>query len=77
MFLLVALRTNVATLLALGNLVVTLALLAAGNYGDYSAVVRAGGVTGIILAAQALYLAAAGICSYAYGPSGASARPAS
>jgi uncharacterized protein len=67
MFLLVALRTNVATLLALGNLVVTLALLAAGNYGDYLAVVRAGGVTGIILAAQALYLAAAGICPHAYG----------
>ena len=54
----------------------TLALLAAGNYGEYSAMVRAGRVTGIILAAQALYLAAAGICSYAYGPSGASARPA-
>ena len=67
MFLLVSLRTNVATLLALGNLVLTLVLLAAGNYGDYSAVVRAGGVTGIILAAQALYLAAAGICEYAYG----------
>jgi succinate-acetate transporter protein len=66
MFLLVALRTNVATVLALGNLVVTLALLASGNYGDYSAVARAGGVTGIILAAQALYLAAA-ICQYAYG----------
>ena len=67
MFLLVSLRTNVATLLALANLVLTLVLLAAGNYGDYSAVVRAGGVTGIILAAQALYLAAAGICEYAYG----------
>src|ERR1700722_2621438 len=31
------LRTDVATLLALGNLVVTLALPAAGNSGDYSA----------------------------------------
>jgi succinate-acetate transporter protein len=29
--------------------------------------VRVGGVTGIILADQALYLAAAGICEYAYG----------
>jgi uncharacterized protein len=67
MFLLVSLRTNVATLLALGNLVVTLVLLGVGNYGDISALVRAGGVTGIILAAQALYLAAAGICEYAYG----------
>jgi succinate-acetate transporter protein len=51
MFLLVALRTNVATVLALGNLVLTLALLAAGNYGDYTGPVRAGGVTGVILAA--------------------------
>jgi uncharacterized protein len=67
MFLLVSLHTNVATLLALGNLVVTLVLLGAGNYGDHSALVRVGGVTGIILAAQALYLAAAGICKYAYG----------
>jgi succinate-acetate transporter protein len=67
MFLLVSLRTNVATLLALGNLVVTLVLLGVGNYGDYMVPVRIGGVTGIILAAQALYLAAAGICQYAYG----------
>jgi pimeloyl-ACP methyl ester carboxylesterase len=67
MFILVSLRTNVATLLALSNLVVTLVLLGAGNYGDHSALVRVGGVTGIILAAQALYLAAAGICEYAYG----------
>jgi uncharacterized protein len=67
MFLLVSLRTNVATLLALGNLVLTLVLLGAGNYGDQSALVRAGGVTGIILAAQALYTAAAGICLHAYG----------
>jgi uncharacterized protein len=67
MFLLVSLRTNVATLLALGNLVVTLVLLGAGNYGGYLVPVRIGGVTGVILAAQALYLAAAGICQYAYG----------
>lgn len=43
------------------------ALFGAGNYGDYAALVRVGGVTGIILAAQALYLAAAGICGSAYG----------
>jgi succinate-acetate transporter protein len=67
MFLLVSLRTNVATLLALANLVVTLVLLGVGNYGDHSVLVKVGGVTGIILAAQALYLAAAGICEYAYG----------
>jgi hypothetical protein len=67
MFLLVSLRTNIATLLALGNLVVTLVLLGSGNYGGHSVLVHVGGVTGIILAAQALYLAAAGICEYAYG----------
>jgi succinate-acetate transporter protein len=67
MFLLVSLRTNVATVLALANLVVTLVLLGVGNYGGYLVPVRIGGITGIILAAQALYLAAAGICQYAYG----------
>jgi succinate-acetate transporter protein len=67
MFLLVSLRTNVATLLALGTLVVTLVVLAVGSGGNYSTVVRIGGVTGIILAAEALYLAAAGFCEYVYG----------
>jgi succinate-acetate transporter protein len=67
MFLLVSLRTNVATLLALGTLVITLLALAAGNGGNLSPLVRIGGVTGIILAAQALYLAAAGFCEYVYG----------
>jgi uncharacterized protein len=69
MFLLVSLRTNVATLLALGNLVVTLVLLGAGSFGGHSALVHVGGVTGIVLAAQALYLAAAGICKDVYGES--------
>jgi succinate-acetate transporter protein len=67
MFLLVSWRTNVATLLARGNLVITLVLLGAGSYGGYLSPVRVGGVTGVILAAQALYLAAAGICRQAYG----------
>jgi succinate-acetate transporter protein len=66
-FLLVSLRTNVATLIALGTLVITLVLLAAGNGSGHSAPVRAGGVTGIILAAQALYLAAAELCQFVYG----------
>lgn len=68
-FFLVSFRTNIATLLALGNLIVTLVLLGAGNYSDYSVLVHAGGVTGIVLAFQALYLAAAGICQGAYGRS--------
>jgi succinate-acetate transporter protein len=67
LFLLVSLRTNVATVLALGMLVITLVLLAAGNDGNHSSLVHAGGGTGIVLAVQALYLAAAGLCRFAYG----------
>lgn len=66
-FVVVSLRTNVATLLALGTLVVTLALLAAGNDANQPFLVNLGGVTGIILAAQALYLATAGFCERIYG----------
>jgi len=67
MFLAVSLRTNVATLLALGTLVVTLMVLAVGNDRDHSALVHIGGITGIILAVEALYLALAGFCEYVYG----------
>jgi succinate-acetate transporter protein len=69
MLLLVSLQTNVATLLALDTLVVTLVLLAAGNDGDHSILIHVGVVTGVVLAVQALYLAAAGICEYVYGRS--------
>jgi hypothetical protein len=67
LFFLVSLRTNVVTLLALGTLVVTLVALAAGNEAEIPGLVRFGGVTGIILAVIALYLAAAGLCRYVYG----------
>jgi uncharacterized protein len=66
-FLLVSLRTNVVTLLALGTLVVTLVLLAGGNDSGNSTLVHIGGITGILLAIQALYLAAAGLCVHVYG----------
>jgi uncharacterized protein len=67
MFWLVSLRTTIASMLALTNLVITLLLLAAGNYGAHTTLLQIGGVTGIILAGQALYMAAAEISEYAYG----------
>jgi uncharacterized protein len=67
MFLLVSFRTTVASVLALSNLTVTLTLLAVGNYGGHANVLQVAGVTGIILAGQALYMAAAEICEYTYG----------
>jgi uncharacterized protein len=67
MFLLVSFRTTIATVLALTNLLATLMLLAAGNYGAHPTLLHIGGVTGIILAAQALYIAAAQIGEDAYG----------
>ena len=69
MFWLVSFRTTIASMLALTNLVVTLLLLAAGNYGGHATLLHIGGVTGMILAGQALYMAGAEICEYAYGES--------
>jgi len=69
MFLLVSFRTTIASMLALTNLVATLLLLAAGNYGGHATLLHIGGVTGMILAGQALYMAAAEISEYAYGES--------
>jgi hypothetical protein len=69
MFLLVSFRTTIASMLALTNLVITLLLLAAGNYGGHATLLQIGGVTGMILAGQALYMAAAEISEYAYGES--------
>ena len=67
MFLMVSFRTTIATVLALTNLLATLLLLAAGSYGGHTTLTRIGGVTGVVLAAQALYLAAAEISEYTYG----------
>jgi succinate-acetate transporter protein len=60
-------RTTVATVLALSNLVVTLLLLGTGNYAGNATLLHIGGATGIVLAGQALYLAAAQVYEYAYG----------
>jgi succinate-acetate transporter protein len=62
-----SLRTMVAPVLALTNLLATLLLLAGGNYGAHPALLHIGGVTGVILAGQAMYLAAAEICEATYG----------
>lgn len=67
MFLLVSFRTSVASVLALINLTATLTMLAIGNYGGHANVLHIAGVTGIILAGQALYMAGAEICEYTYG----------
>ncbi|HUJ35511.1 MAG TPA: acetate uptake transporter [Solirubrobacteraceae bacterium] len=69
MFLLVSFRTTVATVLALINLTVTLTLLAVGNYGGDATVLQIAGITGIILAGQALYMATAELSEYTYGRS--------
>ncbi|MFZ0382697.1 MAG: acetate uptake transporter [Solirubrobacteraceae bacterium] len=67
MFLLVSFRTTIASVLALINLTVTLTLLAVGNYGGHATALQIAGITGIILAGQALYMAAAEISEYTYG----------
>jgi uncharacterized protein len=68
-FLLVSFRTTVFTVLTLVNLVLTLALLGAGYYGGNTTLLQIGGITGIVLAAQALYMAAAELSEYTYGRS--------
>jgi succinate-acetate transporter protein len=57
MFLLVSLRTNIATLFTLGTLVVTLVVLAVGSDGNYSVMVRIGGGKGSFLLSRLCFLA--------------------
>jgi succinate-acetate transporter protein len=66
-FLLLALRTSVATVLSLTLLTITLLLLAIGNYGGSGTVLNIAGVVGIVLAANAAYNGAAGIAAESYG----------
>ena len=68
-FLLCSLKTTRASVIALITLTVTLFLLAAGNYGDSSNLLHAGGYLGIILAGMATYMGAAEIMEYSYGRS--------
>ena len=67
MFFLVSLRTNIATLLTLRTLVVTLPVLAVRSDSSDSVLEHIGGGIGIIVAVEALLLAAAGFCKKAYG----------
>ena len=67
MFLLVSLRTTPATVLPLTNLLATLLLPREGTTAPIQHCCTFAGVTGIILAAQAMYLAAAEICEATYG----------
>jgi uncharacterized protein len=67
MFLVVSFRTTIATVLALVNLTITLTLLGVGNYAGNSTALQIAGITGIILAVQALYMAAAELSEYTYG----------
>jgi hypothetical protein len=60
-------RTNVVTVAALVVLSLTLFLLAAGNYDATAGLVRAGGYTGLVLAALAAYLSASAVFEASYG----------
>jgi len=60
-------RTSVVVVVALGIVLLTFVLLAVGKYGGHQALVHAGGVTGIVAAVLAFYLALAELCEYSYG----------
>ncbi len=67
LMLLTALRSTIATCLALTLLVAALFLLGAGNYNGTTGLVKTGGWVGIILAGLAFYLALAELCEVSYG----------
>ncbi len=60
-------RTSVTVVVALGTVLVTFVLLAVGNYGGHANLIKIGGITGIVAAALAFYLALAELCEYSYG----------
>ena len=61
-----SLRTNVIVVLALGVIVVTFFLLAAGNYGAHASLIHWGGYLGLAGAAGAFYLALSELCEVSY-----------
>jgi succinate-acetate transporter protein len=65
--LLASFRTNLVTVAALACLTVTLFRLAIGNYELTLSLVRAGGHTGLVLTALAVYLSASSVFEAAYG----------
>jgi len=60
-------RTSVTVVVALGDVLATFVLLAVGNYGGHANLIKIGGITGIVAAALAFYLALAELCEYSYG----------
>lgn len=60
-------RTSGVVVVALGIVLLTFVLLAIGNYGGHANLIKAGGITGIVAAALAFYLALAELCEYSYG----------
>ncbi|MGD0374651.1 MAG: acetate uptake transporter [Streptosporangiaceae bacterium] len=60
-------RTSVAVVIALLLLVAALFILAAGNYGGSTGLIKTGGWIGIVLAGFAFYLALAELCAVEYG----------
>jgi succinate-acetate transporter protein len=60
-------RTSAVVVVALGTVLVTFVLLAMGNYGGSQDIIQIAGVTGIVAAALAFYLALAELCEYSYG----------
>jgi uncharacterized protein len=60
-------RTSAVVVVALGTVLVTFVLLAMGNYGGSQDIIHIAGVTGIVAAALAFYLALAELCEYSYG----------
>jgi uncharacterized protein len=59
-------RTNAIVVFALGILVATFFLLAAGNYGAHAALIHWGGYLGLAAAACAFYLALSELCEVSY-----------
>jgi uncharacterized protein len=59
-------RTNVIVVSALGVIVVTFFLLAAGNYGAHASLIHWGGYLGLAGAAGAFYLALSELCEVSY-----------
>ena len=65
--LIAAFRTSVAVITALVLLTAALFVLAAGNYGASTGLIKTGGVIGLVLAANAFYLCLAELCEATYG----------
>ena len=65
--LIAAFRTSIAVITALVLLTAALFVLAAGNYGASTGLIKTGGVIGLVLAANAFYLCLAELCEATYG----------